>query len=316
MLRSVILVSALFALAACGDPLAGLDRISDVELAREDGAAQVLPSDAEIEREGFFGTSAAAGGDGAVIPAQGPEGATAGPEPKTRGGLLGLFRRDDTPADVTDDAPQPTSAEDPAPQADVQIAALDPEPKEKPRRGGFFGLGGRATGTDTTRDGPDARDVPYGTVLPYGIVARVCEAKGKSLGQKIEDGPAKGYALYDTASGSATARTFYITGFSDGCPRQLTAANVLLGAASLYEQLHYGPGGENLAVAETDTAYEKVKRQVCGARNGKPCGAKISKMDRNTFFVSAYDSFGNSNRWTELLVHDGVVLAVAVKTNS
>lgn len=312
MFRSAILVSVMLALGACGDPLAGVDRISDVELAHDDPAAQALPSEAEVAREGFFGSSAASGGDAAVIPA---EEAQAAQEPAARGGFLGLFRRAGASA-------QPAQGAEPAEEgqdADVQVAALSPgaapqQRETRGRRGGLFGLGG-GSNRETPRDGPDARDVAYGTVLPYGVVARVCEARGKPMGQKIESAPARGYALYDSASGSAVARTFYITGFADGCPRQLTAANVLLGAASLYEQLHYGPGGENLPVGATDQAYEGVKRDVCGARKGKPCGSKIDRMDRNTFFVSAYDSFGNSSRWTELLVHDGAVIAAAVKTS-
>lgn len=312
MFRSVFVVSAMLVLSACGDPLEGLDRISDVDLSKTDGGAQAMPSDAEIEREGFFGTSAAAGGAGAVVPGDSAAPEAAAPAPKRRGGLLGLFQRNDPTAVAAQTADANAPADSPQ-EAGVEVVALHPAPDKEPRRGGLFGR--RSTGADTPRDGPDARDVPFGTTLPYGVVARVCEAKGQSMGQKIDSGAARGYALYDSASGSATARTFYITGFADGCPRQLTGANVLLGAPSLYEQLHYGPGGENLAKAETDAAYEQVKRQVCGVRKGKPCGSKIDKMDRSTFFVSAYDSFGNSSRWTELLIHDGAVLAAAVKTN-
>ncbi len=309
MFRSAILVSILLALGACGDPLAGVDRISDVELSDEDPAAQALPGEAEVAREGFFGSSAASGGDAAVIPA---EQARAPQEPAARGGFLGLFRRAGGAAQPAQDPERTQDGQ----EAGVEVAALSPEdaPQSERQRGGLFGLGGGAN-RESPREGPDARDVAYGTVLPYGVVARVCEAKGKPMGQKIESAPARGYALYDSASGSAVARTFYITGFADGCPRQLTAANVLLGAASLYEQLHYGPGGENLPVGATDKAYETVKRDVCGARKGKPCGSKIDRMDRSTFFVSAYDSFGNSSRWTELLVHDGAVIAAAIKTS-
>lgn len=252
MLRTAILLCALGGLTACGDPLDGIDRISDVDLA--EGAsvtASALPTQAEVDREGFFGTDAARGGKN--------------PAKNTAGGLLGLF-----------------------------------------------GGGGSAV---STGDGPDARDVSFGTTLPYGTVARVCDAKGKSLGKAVEQAPARGYTLHDSTPGSATARTWYITGFSDGCPRQMTAANVVMGSASLYEQLHYGPGGENLTTGETDAAYERIKGKVCGVRQGKPCGRRIDRMDRDTFFVNAYDSFGNSSRWTELLIHGGTTVAAAVKTS-
>ena len=90
---------------------------------------------------------------------------------------------------------------------------------------------------------------------------------------------------------------------------------MLIGGATFYEQLHFGPGGDNLPYGETDKAYEGVKRKVCGARKGKPCGSKIAKMEKSTFFISAYERFGNSSRWSELLIHDGNVLAAAIKPN-
>ncbi|MGB3242960.1 MAG: hypothetical protein WBB25_00380, partial [Sulfitobacter sp.] len=225
-------------------------------------------------------------------------------------GLLGLFGRA-APQDPVPEreagAPEPDAEKD-----DVATAGLTPEPAPEPARKGLFG---RKAGKAKTRSGPDAQDVPYGTVLANGLVARVCQAKGKSLGKLVEKPAVRGFALYDSTPGSAVARTWYVTGFADGCPRQLTGANVLLGSASLYEQLHYGPGGENLPTGETDSAYEGVKRKVCGTGRGKSCGSKIGKMEKSTFFLSAYASFGNSSRWTELLIHDGEVLAVAVKSN-
>ncbi len=143
----------------------------------------------------------------------------------------------------------------------------------------------------------------------------MCEAKGKPLGQKVEKATARGYSLHDSQPGATGMRTYYITGFADGCPRQLTAANVLLGSVSLYEVLHYGPGGEHLPKAETDRAYEKLKRRICRVGRGKPCGAGLRRMEKNTFFVSAYPSFGDAKSWKELLIHDGSVLASTVKSN-
>ena len=110
-------------------------------------------------------------------------------------------------------------------------------------------------------------------------------------------------------------RTFYITGFDDGCPRQLTAAHVLLGAPSFYELLHYGPAGEHLAQGETDAAYERVKREVCGARKGRPCGAQIKRLERSTFFVNAYPRADDNTGWSEMLIHKGTVMATAQKSS-
>jgi hypothetical protein len=203
---------------------------------------------------------------------------------------------------------------------DLSSANVDPalEPAiasdAVPARRGLFGR--KPAATAASRTGPDARDVDYDTVLPFGEVARACVASGRPLGRKVDKAPARGYTLYDTKPDTIAPRTFYITGFNDGCPRQLTAANVLLGSASLYERLHYGPGGENLPVAATDKAYEKIKRRVCGVSRRKPCGSNIRKMERSTFFVTAYSQFGNANSWSELLIHDGEVLAAAIKSNN
>jgi hypothetical protein len=192
----------------------------------------------------------------------------------------------------------------------VQIASLAPE--AAPKRRGLFGRAapkgfGGAKSTDVT-------DVAYGTTLPYGVIARSCEARRKPLGRKIESASAKGYKLYDSDPGSIAPRTYYITGFSDGCPRKLTAANVLLGAPSRYEELHYGPTGKDLVHAETDKAYEKLKQKTCRVRKGKPCGSRIGQMDKTTFFVNSYARFDDTGRWSEALIHDGIVIATAIKT--
>lgn len=286
MLRSWMLCCAMAGLAGCGDPLADFDRLSDLNLAPEARNQSAVPAADEVAREGFFGTSAARAAPEGAEGTAGAEGAGGG------GGLLGLFRRGTSRADVA------------ARQGDA--------PKQSARGGGLFGFG-RASAPDP--DAPDARDVPFGTTLAHGLVARVCEAQGKTLGMKVQEGPVRGVALYDSAPGSAQARTWYITGFADGCPRQLTAANVLLGATDRYETLRYGPAGQHLPRAATDSAYEALKKDVCGVKAGQPCGARAKRMARDTFFVSAYDSFGNSSRWSELLVHDGAVLAAAVKTS-
>lgn len=174
--------------------------------------------------------------------------------------------------------------------------------------GGCSGIGGVSTAK------VNVVDVPQGTTLPFGEVARVCDVKGNDLGRELPETAARGYRLYDSRPGGSGPRAFYITGFADGCPRQLTAANVLFATPSTYERLHYGPGGENLPRAGTDAAYEKIKAQVCGTGRGKPCGRRLSRLDRSTFFVSAYRRLGETTRWTEALVHDGTVAAVAMKS--
>lgn len=179
-------------------------------------------------------------------------------------------------------------------------------------------LGGCAAlpggGSYSGKGSADVRDADFGALLHFGEVARVCDAKGRDLGQQVNETAVRGYRLYDSQPGTSGARSYYITGFSDGCPRQLTAANVLLAGASDYEQFRFGPAGEDLPYGATDATYEQIKTEVCGARRGQPCGKRIATLDRTTFFVSAYERFGETSRWSEVLVHDGDVMAVAVKS--
>ncbi|WP_152541108.1 hypothetical protein [Sulfitobacter noctilucae] len=305
--------------SACADPLAGVPRISDVDLADTDPAASAIATDSEVAREGFFGSEAATG-------AQDPAVAAPTAAPTRRGGVLDLFRyRANTPASGGADDPlsqdafaAAKAAENNAAAAPTERAAPASEAAPAPaRKAGFFGrLTARPSAEEKPRSGIDAMEVSFGEVLPYGLIARSCGAKGKSMGRKVENASASGFELYDSNPSATGARTFYITGFKDGCPRQLTAAQVLLGAPSLYEQLHYGPGGEFLPVGATDSAYEKVKGQVCGVRKGKPCGSKMRRLERSTFFVNAYASPTANNSWSELLIHEGVVVASSIKKSS
>lgn len=330
------------ALAGCGDPLDKVEHIADVELADDQPTAAALPASEELAREGGFfaglfkgeNTEApdqapapedeaaaedmsaedVSGDDVPTAEAEIAEGeaepeeaaVTALVEPEKRGGLFGLFRG--TPS-VRDNAPPGT----------VQTASLSPEiPETAPqaqvsetKRRGLFG-GGRAAGAS----GPDMLDVPLGAVLPYGAIARVCDAGRGQMGTRIDKAPARGngFALYDSNPQSTAARTFYVTGFSDGCPRQFTAALAMFGAPSMHEQLRYGQPSEEYPYSDTDKAYEKIKSQICRVGKRKPCGSAISRLERDTVFISTYEHFGNNARWSDILLHDGQVMAAAIKT--
>ncbi|UWR21777.1 hypothetical protein [Sulfitobacter sp. S190] len=310
-MRALVACVIVLGLAACADPLSGVDRLSDVDVPASDTAA-VAPDAAEVARDGFLGTDAAEGRD---LPADAETGAdtqataqSASPD-KPRGFFGRLV---DSATAAAPEAATPQTA------ATVVVATRSPDADSadspqatQPRRGGLFGRGAGSS----ARNGPDTADVPYGTVLAFGEIARVCEARGKPLGTRVENMGGRGFALYDTNPGIKSKRTFYLTGFDDKCPRQFTAATALVGAPSFYEVLRFGPAGRHLPYAATDKAYDKVKASVCKVGKRKPCDARrIGRLDKNTAFLSAYEYAETNGRWKEFLIHDGAVLASAVKT--
>mmetsp|Transcript_23459 Transcript_23459/g.41228 ORF Transcript_23459/g.41228 Transcript_23459/m.41228 type:complete len:367 (-) Transcript_23459:45-1145(-) len=365
MRKRWIIVPLMAMLTGCGDPLAGIEQVTDADDPTIDVAANAVPTADEMARdEPIFArlfrraepdpdatpdvaldtvadpapdlvkeegvatedvdvaiTSAV---EEPVDPAQ-AQAQEAAERPK---GVLDWLRRAAAAQSATDvtepvesaaDAVKPldTAAEastlaippEPAPEmAAAPIEEVDPKPR------GLFGR--KLTPRQVTAQGPDALDVPLGTMLPFGEVARVCDARGQKLGKLVEQAARKGanYKLYDTAPDSAAPRIFYVTGFSDHCPRQFTAALALFGAPQMHEQLRYGLPAEEYPYSTTDKAYEKVKSQVCRVGRAKPCGTRISRLDQTTVFVSAYENFTENARWADILLHEGAVLAAALKT--
>ncbi|MGH1416403.1 MAG: hypothetical protein ACRBB0_23135 [Pelagimonas sp.] len=212
--------------------------------------------------------------------------------------------------------------------APVVLAALPAaQAAPKPKKKRLFGLGG-GSGADrpTSRKpkktkgpkpgDPDFEIVSLETPVPYGSIARVCGARPAQMGQKVGQWPERGsaYTLYDSAPGGTAQRSFYLTGFGDGCARKFSAALVLFASPDSYEAIHYGPAGSTLPVAKTDSAYEKVKSRVCRVAKGKPCGDKMKKLARDTVFVTVYERFGGNPRWKNFLLHDGKVEAMDLKS--
>lgn len=321
-MRVVSVLSVAVLLGACGDPLADIGRLSDADIATTDPTAAVLPTNDEIAREGFFGTQAAVGANPAAVALDG-----AASSPAETGGFLRKLARRAAAANPEAVAAAQARAEPviietrPTISASVEYAALPAEPeavapREGPKRRGFGLFGGGGGGSakkDAPRTGPDAADVPYGTALAFGQIARVCDAKGKSLGTQVAGTGRKGFSLYDSNAGIRDKRTFYITGFADDCPRQFTAANALLGEPTFYEEIRFGPTGQFMTLASTDKAYDGLKSKVCRVSKNKPCGKQIDKLDASTVFVSAYEFSEINSEWKEFLVHDGEVLASALK---
>jgi len=258
---------ALLALAACGDPLAEIERLSEVAVPADAGAANVGPTPQEAAGEGFIG--AILRGDAATgVSAEG---------------------------EVTPEAPAPEAPETEAPEPEA------PEP-EAPGRQSLFGP------RVTAPTGPDAARVAPGTVLPGGQIATVCGLPEPALGAPI--GAASGYAIRDTVPNTVEPRTHFLTGFPDGCARQFTAALALFGDVGTHEVVRYLASNAEVPYSATDTAYEQIKADVCGVPAGQPCGSRLDRLARRTVFVTVYQNFGTNPSWANILIHDGVVVAM------
>lgn len=347
-------------LAACGDPMRNVDKLSDVDLSEETARAEIVeqPESRQDVEQGESGLFARMFGNNRAKPdaevvSDAPVEETAEvaaenepPETKPRRGFLGLLgaapEKSKPEQDVAEATAEPSDAEvevaveerkpsrglfgflrnsdkavEPAPTAEpVQLASLPADAEvatdAEPRRG-LFGAG-RTRQKASTSSLPE---VPFGTVLPYGDVARVCNVKPRSLGKEIARYPERGdgYRIYDSAPGNTQQHTFYVTGFDDGCARQFTAALAMFGSPALHEQLRYGLPAKVQPYSDTDQAYEKLKSKVCNVGRRKPCGDKIGRLERNTVFVSMYERYVGSPRWGNLLIHDGTVLAKDIKGN-
>lgn len=345
VMRTAMACVMLFALAACGDPLRGIERVSDGATLPAEPGNSALPSEEELAREGSILGELLAGSetDAPAVPVSraaeqandaAPE--TAAPEtgpstaaqvetvateqaataPRASGGLLGWLRNaaqsdTDTRSDPVP-AVAPAQETEPLPvKADDAPVAQIPALVEPQKRRSLFGPPRSSRSGDI-----DTLDVTPGTTIPFGKIARVCGARPAKLATLVDRAARKGrgYVLYDSAPNSTGPRTFYVTGFSDNCPRQFTAALALFGDPAFHEQLRYGLPADEYPYSTTDQAYEKLKRRVCNVGRSKPCGDRISRLSRNTTFISAYENFTNNARWADMLLHDGAVLATALKT--
>ncbi len=331
-MRSLIAAAlAALAVAGCSDPMDRVTRLSEVELSDEAPSVEMAEpaSEAEAdERGGLFArlfqpkttdptpeaaaaTETGGGADQETKLAAPSDAETAAEQtqPDRPRGLFGLFVRGGRGGPAPEDSQEPQAEP-------VEMAALSPEPAQDTanRRRGLFARAASPARIDP--NAPDAQLIAPGTVLPYGAVARVCDMPRRDMGQKIDSYPERRaqYTLYDSAPGATGPRSFYMTGFPDGCARQFTAALAMFGSPRMHEQLRYGAPASSLPYSDTDKAYEKIKRQVCGVGRNKPCGARISQLERDTAFVTVYERFGDNARWATILLHDGAVVAADMKS--
>lgn len=154
--------------------------------------------------------------------------------------------------------------------------------------------------------------ISFGAQVPYGEIAKVCDAPSRGLGTLISQ--VGGFRIYDSNPSSTQLRPHYVTGFDDNCPRQFSSALTLTGDVGTHEVVRYLPSNRAPFNA-TDDAYEAIKASFCRVRHSKPCGARLDALARNTTFITAYETFGSRPRWAEILLHDGKMKAIGFKTD-
>lgn len=283
-MRNLAALSAMLVLVACGDPMATVPRLADADIPDDPEMLSVMPKPEVEAAEG--------------------------------GGFLGwLLNGSESEAETAQTAEPVVAPDKQLPPEAHGVASRAPElPDDKGGLWGLFAGGGtgQATVTEAALVTPE---ISRGTVLPYGRIAKVCGMPKKAMGKVVAKFPETRpqHLLYDSAPGNTAPHSFYLTGFKDGCPRQFTASVALFGSVGMHEQLRYGLPAEIQPYSDTDKAYEKVKSRVCGVARKKPCGGKINRLKSNTVFLSIYENFGGNERWSNLLLHGGQLLAQDIK---
>ena len=172
------------------------------------------------------------------------------------------------------------------------------------------GCAGRFGGAEAEMGDDAAPAVSRGSPLPFGQIAAACDLDRAQLGGAVEVGG--GWSIHDTAPGSTSPRTQYITGFSDGCPRQVTGALITFGEPSVHEAARLASGSPTHA-SRTDAVYNTIRGRACGVRADTRCPqAALDRLDRDVAFVTVYPAFGATGRWLELLLYRGDLAASSV----
>lgn len=244
------------------------------------------------------------------------------------GGIFGFLtpKQDKTATQAALKAPQVDDAPSDAAPVDATDAAVPPtkpesgpeNENEAPRAAqkSMFGFlksktAGGAQSKQSRARKTAVSTVALGETLPFGVVGVSCEVRPKDMGTRVDQFPNSGAAtwrIYDTNPSSTTPRTQFITGFKDGCARQVTAALILFGAPSLHEVHRYAKTRSKVSWSKADDSYEVIKTKVCGVARQMPCPEeKIAKLETQMAFVSVYKQFGDAKGWLELLLHNGKV---------
>ncbi|MDT8326400.1 MAG: hypothetical protein RQ750_03295 [Roseovarius sp.] len=240
------------------------------------------------------------------------------PDLGTGGGFLARLLRGDegdvarATAEVAP-SPEQAAAPEPVPEVNTELALADPPKPEAPKRGGLLSL--LRPDPPTAAASAAQSEIAPGTVLPYGQAARICGLDTAAMGKRVQQYPEKRpvYALYDSDPRNAGPHNFYITGFADGCAQQFTASLVMFGSVGLHEQLRYGLPAKEQPYSDTDQAYEAIKSKVCRVGRQTPCGAALSRLEKDTVFITIYKNFGGNTEWSEMLLHDRQMVALSHK---
>jgi hypothetical protein len=181
----------------------------------------------------------------------------------------------------------------------------------------LIALAGCQMSSETPQQSAGRSTVADGETVNFGEVGVICNMRKSSLGSKVDSFPREGrpvWELYDTDPSSITQRTQFITGFKDGCARQVSAALVIFGAANLHETHRYSATRLRAVWTQADEVYEKVKVKVCGVSREIPCPEKkLDRLEDQLAFVTAYASFGSSSKRLELLLNAGVLESQEVR---
>ena len=145
--------------------------------------------------------------------------------------------------------------------------------------------------------------------VAFGEARPACGLDAAQLGTAVAQ--QSGYVLHDPTPGETGLHRQYVTGFADGCPREVMAALGVFGDVGTHEVIRYGDGATD-GWSPADTAYEELKARVCRVNSGQPCGGRIDRLARETAFLTLYAAFGDTGQHAELLLHDGTVLAGGV----
>ena len=231
-------------------------------------------------------------------------------KPKAAGGVTQAALKAPEPDVLQNPNETPEVAGESAPQVDDVIEAL-PNTKSLPQKSifGFLKSKGGTSKANKSTPKKSHSTVAPGEVLPFGTVGISCEARPKDMGQRVDQFPSSGSAtwqIFDTDPSSTAPRTQFITGFKDGCARQVTAALILFGSSSLHEVHRYSKARSEVSWSKADKSYATIKSKVCSVGRKAPCpSGKVDKLEKHMAFVSVYKQFGDTTGWLELLLHNG-----------